>query len=113
MKDKYDEAVEYLTARPEEILETWTYPSSKQAGCLFGFATPDPFVRAFNKEQAGRLCGCLTEIKGRGQDAWTDELTAAIRGDERIPSHGAYITVEHLPIFAEWQRRIDKELNRL
>ena len=45
--------------------------------------------------------------------AETEDLAAAIRADDRIPSQvrigGEFaITVEHLPIFAEWRRRIDR-----
>jgi hypothetical protein len=50
--------------------------------------------------------------------AWTDELTEEILEDFRIPeifaSHDykPRITIELLPLFAEWQRKIDKVLNR-
>jgi hypothetical protein len=39
-------------------------------------------------------------------------LTKAIRADARIPEGPQWITVNDLPVFAEWQRRLDKELKR-
>jgi len=44
--------------------------------------------------------------------AYTDDLTERIRADERIPDDPDRITVAHLPVFAEWQRILDKELKR-
>lgn len=101
MADKYDEAVAYLTARPDEIYDSWLCAES-----LFQFVEPIDG----NDE---KVCGCLTEIRGSYDIcAWTDELTAAIRADERLPRNAEDITPAHLPVFAEWQRRIDKELGR-
>jgi len=53
-------------------------------------------------------------IRGGEYCAWTAELTALIRADNRLPGCGDFseITVDHLPIFAGWQRRIDLALNR-
>lgn len=100
MKDKYDEAVEYLTQNPTKILDAWHHPHSQTGGCLF--------------VHAGRrfICGCLTQIRKGIYDAETPALTAAIRADGRIPVDVAEITVASLPVFTEWQRRLDKELNR-
>ena len=119
MKDKYDVAVEYLTANPDNIYAAWKdysgaeyKPSEEvlQAHCLFQFVTP---TGKCGVEYMG--CGCLTEIRHsmRRKDACTETLTDEIRADERIPQSGYAIKVQHLPIFAEWQRRIDKELNRI
>jgi len=100
MKDKYDEAVEYLTAHPGEIRDTWRYPFDSRAGCLFNYAAPG--------------CGCLTQIARMSSDGvpHRDDLTEAIRADSRIPRRSIDITVESLPVFAEWQRRLDVELGR-
>lgn len=38
------------------------------------------------------------------------ELTHAIRSDDRIPENAREITLEHLPVFKEWQERLDKEI---
>lgn len=107
MKDKYDEAVEYLTENPKAIWHSWGTPTSHPSGCLFQYVTP-------TGDDGETYCGCLTLIRGSSNfKACTPELTEAIRADKRIPEKGDEITVEHLPIFAEWQRRIDKELNRV
>jgi len=98
MTDKYDEAIAYLTARPDRIYYAWDHPYEPM-GALFRYA--------------GEGCGCLTQIRSDPEmRAATPELTAAIRADKRIPLSPKDITVELLPIFAEWQRRIDKELGR-
>lgn len=111
-KDKYDEAVEYLTEHPEEILQAWYLPSGAPepdhiGHCLFGIVA--------THESIGSHCGCLTQIAACGHypEAETPELTKAIRADMRIPKKGSLVTVEDLPVFAEWQRRIDKELGRV
>lgn len=107
-KDKYDLAVEYLTEHPEEIYDVWVNPWKHPYGCLFLGVTPSGHLDV-NPE--GDFCGCLLMVKS-GDPAWTRELTEAIRADESIPKTGNNITVSHLPIFAQWQRRIDKELGR-
>lgn len=106
MSDKYQKAVRYLTERPKEILFSWLEPTQHPAGCLFQFATTDGMSRMDGENQ----CGCLTEIRCGLRPAATTKLTMAIRRDKRIPHSGEDITVEHLPIFAEWQARLDREL---
>lgn len=104
--DKYDEAIEYLTTNPEEIENKWHNPSTMH-GCLFQFATPTGHAKGAS--------GCLTLIR-RDHDLRVlgrPDLTEAIRNDTRIPILSGDIRVEHLPVFAEWQRRLDKELNRV
>lgn len=107
MPDKYDNAVEYLTKNPSEIERAWYDPFSHvSSGCLFKFVTPNGCCY-FNRIAHG----CLTSVRD-GSIAYTPELTEAIRADERIPMRGDNIEVKHLPVFAEWQRRLDKEFNR-
>lgn len=106
-KDKYDLAIDYLTEHPDEIYDSWndgivTYNNPHPvSSCLFG--------------STGALyaCGCLTQVKSGRFPANNDELTRAIRADERIPEDAHYITINNLPVFAEWQRRLDKELGRI
>ncbi len=65
-----------------------------------------------NAELLFSFCGtgCLTIIKGnKDYEAYTHELTKAIHADDRIPKNFADIMVEDLPVFAEWQRKIDAE----
>ncbi len=113
-EDRYDRAVDYLTEHPSLIEVAWDHghvqdveklclsedakEAHRQAGCLFGLCCSR--FRA----------GCLTQVCHNGLDAGTPELTAEIRADERIPFNGKDIEVDDLPMFAEWQRRIDKEL---
>jgi hypothetical protein len=115
--DKYDEAIAYLTEHPEEIHDVWNnanFPCGRPGECLF--------VPVTNTDDGLFTCGCLTQVKQGIKEAETPALTAAIRVDKRIPTvivddvkqtiTRFDITVESLPIFAEWQRRIDKELGR-
>ena len=103
--ESYDDALAYLTAHPEKIRKAWDLPAG-QGGCLFAYATKDGGFPC-------GLVGCLTMIRlyRNTQDpnvsAFGPEITQAIRDDERLPDRPADITVEHLPVFAEWQRRLD------
>lgn len=122
MKDKYDEAIEYLTANPHDIFTAWLHPIDsdrdeiKQAHCLFAY------VAATRSDKSYESCGCLTQIRGAGYVAVSHgeevtSLTEEIRRDERIPASAPdgscpAIAVADLPVFAEWQRRLDKELGR-
>jgi len=40
MRDKYDDAIEYLTTNPDKIFETWAEPQRRKGGCLFSAVTP-------------------------------------------------------------------------
>jgi len=100
--DKYDEAIKYLTEHPDEIYEAWVNNRLHRAGCLFQFCG--------DGLQPG--VGCPTMVRGGRYHAATPELTAAIRADDRLPDFSDVITPATLPVFAEWQRRLDKELQR-
>lgn len=107
MADKYDQAIEYLTLCPDKIDEAWWEPNDyddsevAQAHCLFQYTG--------ERRQDGQYCGCLTQIRLSPSvyPAPTDELTNAIASDDRIPKCPTDITVADLPVFAEWQRRLD------
>lgn len=107
--DKYDEAIAYLTEHPSKIQTAWNWPDDDlygdgeiNGGCLF------QIVGDYEE------CGCLTQIRlNPYRIAPTAALTDAIRADERIPKSPEQITIADLPVFAEWQRRLDKELNRV
>lgn len=112
MKDKYDRAIEYLTENPHMIGHAWQRPRfNAEAGCLFQFATPTGTSAEYETENTG----CLTmirqysyEMSALGKDGKPDPvLTGMIRSDHRIPRHMEEIKVEDLPVFAEWQRRLD------
>lgn len=113
MSDKYQKAVEYLTKHPGEIFDAWLDVNEHPAGCLFQFANQFGFQR-YGYDRASwtttTICGCITEIRGCGYLAETPELTAAIRADKRIPERPDDIKPHHLPVFAEWQARLDREL---
>lgn len=100
-RDRYDDEVNRLTNNPRLIRESWDY-----AEPLF------QHVQHVARPRANFVCGCLTQVASKIFEAATPELTEAIQKDERIPKSVEFITVEHLPLFAEWQRRIDKELKR-
>lgn len=91
--DKYDQQIEILTSKPFLIPMEW----AKAEGIF---------------KRVGPLA-CLTFIRKESEysvyiNGEPDmELTKEIRDDERIPKQGVDIKVEHLPVFAEWQRRID------
>jgi len=108
--DKYDKAIAYLEgcngSFESEVDRAWSTPFDHPAGCLFSIVAKDYYGK--------HDTGCLTMIR-RTEDfrAETDELTEAIRTDERIPTSAMDITHESLPVFAEWQRRLDRELNRV
>lgn len=121
MSDKYDEAIKYLTKaikrNPNAFNSAWNNPLDYRArgGVLFQFVQED----GFNFHGS---CGCLTQIKGELEDAQTKSLTRRIREDVRIPTkiptENSSVAereefLSRLPVFAEWQRIIDKELNRV
>ncbi len=97
--DKYDEQIAELTENPRRIPAAW----SRGEG-LFQFAT-------CGGKAEGETYGCLTMIRNNVRyTAATPELTEEIRADKRIPINFTEIKPEHLPIFAEWQRRLDREI---
>ena len=112
IKDKYDKAIEFLTECPDQILNAWDYPEIHEAGSLFQYVAMSS--SDYISESGGNI-GCLTMIK---KDpgffvAKTKILTEEIIKDERMPDDANKITVDSLSVFAEWQRRIDKELGRV
>jgi hypothetical protein len=113
--DVYDKAMKYLKDNPSKISEIWDDPKSHFSGVLFQAVTPDGTAQ---ENEYGELCGDICEIQSLEASAWTRKLEQEILGDFRIPklfaSHGwkPKITVDMLPIFAEWQRKIDVALSR-
>jgi len=101
----YDEQIAYLNEHPNQILYHWERPS------LWG-----PLFKKISIEPIGyteQNCGCLTQIRNESdrlayiQGIADLELTNEIRNDKRIPLEVKDITVDDLPIFKEWQERID------
>jgi len=112
--DKYDHAIMYLTRNPMEIVPAWQSWNSHPAGCLFAPVIPilenAEGYPGSQRRPDGKMCGCLTEIRRGSALAWTDELTEAIQADNRIPALPYSVRVENLQAFAEFQRRLDREL---
>ncbi len=121
-RDKYDDAIDYLMDNAEQIREAWLVPSYNLGGCLFQFAKRDDRSQ---HPLCNNKIGCLTTIRktatrsdvNERHVAITDELTAAIRNDDRIPDSINIIMfmlseerLKTLKVFAEWQRRLDREL---
>lgn len=130
MRDKYDDAIDYLVSYPENTYEVWKDVSQEatpdvwaRAHCLFQHATPSGRFE-FHGPSA---CGCLTQIRSGGGNftgpfvAWTPKLTQEIRADEAI--FGSIDDLQKamtaatrderrklLEPFAEWQRRLDLEI---
>jgi len=103
----YDDAVEYLTAHPEEISSAWKNPLNRRGGSLFAFASKN------GMSQSNQKVGCLTAIRTPDSSFFvsecSSEITEAIRADSRIPLWCDDTIVDSLPVFAEWQERLDRE----
>ncbi len=94
--DKYSEAITYLRKHPCKIDDAWQHPWSANGGCLFVYCGG----------------GCLTQIKCGDDESYSSVLTKRIRADKRIPLSKHAITISSLPVFAEWQRKLDKSVHR-
>lgn len=94
MKDQYDEQIERLTAQPRKISDEWIAGRG-----LFKMIRSNCLNMCPSMVRNVAL-HCTQEFKG---------VAAEIAKDERIPAFDGDITSAHLPIFAEWQRRIDRE----
>lgn len=104
----YDEQIAYLTANPSKIMVQWA-----GAEGIFKFAG-SPMAEDGSGDSEGIEHGCLTMIRNNplrnkvfinGQI--NEELSQLVAADERLPKRVEEIEVRHLPIFKEWQERID------
>lgn len=114
MSDKYDKAIAWLNAQPSfsfAAQHSWNTgtclpPDQTPASCLF--------APVRKRGSSRHSCGCLTQL--RSCEFLTSDLSAAtykeLMTDERIPKSAKDITPDNLEAFAEWQRRVDKELGR-
>lgn len=96
--DKYDRQIQDLLTGKRNISLDW------QNGRGL-------FQMAWRGDRSNPRQGCLTMIKHRSSikyQAITPELTDRICQDERIPCRPQDIRPEHFPIFAEYQRELDK-----
>lgn len=126
--DKYDLAIDYLTQNPEQIRDAWGNPEDYEGrgGELFGFVGPD-WKSNDNKVRYDGVhgtCGCLQQIRAAKVNGKHENMAEALDGDQmtgsywprlwdkiandrNLPHDEDDITVEDLPVFAEWQREID------
>lgn len=94
----YDSQIKRLTEKPWLIENDWSLGEG-----------------LFKHVGNGLLRGCLTMIRGGGSQnkayikgEYNEELAIAIAKDERLPNSSYHITPAHLPVFKEWQMKIDK-----
>lgn len=122
-KDKYDFAIEYLHENPDLIGDAWGSPEEYKGrgGELFGFVGPDwtsNDQKVRYEGSVGGTCGCLQQIrkaKEDGKDGSHGEMCMShwprlwdqIASDRRLPFDSSDIGLEELPVFAEWQRKVD------
>lgn len=128
MPDKYDDAMEYLFRHPEKIIDAWGDPEGYRGrgGELFGFVGPVWHSNDNKYDIRGEVkgsCGCLQQIRRAYKSEEVEYMSeledtsmslsfwprqwARIAMDRRIPAEEDDIKAEHLPVFAEWQRKID------
>jgi len=122
--DSYDHAIQKLLDKHRETghiaLEmAWNFPLTAPGGCLFGFCSKNRGTESESASNSILECGCLTQVRHGEYSAETQKLTDAIRGDKRIPHNPVACEEDYqgdlkpiLEVFAEWQRRLDKELDR-
>lgn len=124
--DKYDDAIEWLVEHADEISKygeqmvevAWGNNRTHQAGCLFAFCYRDD---SYPQLEDWQSCGCLTMIRSNPKRyvAATPALTLEISLDSRLPREieelrdlrGDNLRAALQP-FAEWQRRLDKEIRQ-
>jgi len=110
--DKYDRAIELLQQSEnflEDVVRAWiNADAGDTTGCLFQYAGEINSYYGYN----GTSTGCLTMIRKHPatRSAATKDLTEGIINDARIPKEYTDITPECLPVFADWQRRLDREI---
>ena len=118
-RDVYTKAIGYFSRIYREkgedsfkdaVFSAWIKPRDIRGGSLFGYASPSR--NYFNYDNTV-TCGCLTQIKILQEPGPTPELTQAILDDPNIPEKvGDIHHPSQLRVFAQWQRRLDRELNR-
>lgn len=107
--DIYDQEIATLTKYPERIYDHWngTSPLFSKAG------RPGVY-----QDKNNLSIGCLTQIKITKDSSYiyvseVPSFTEEIYADDRIPGDAKKISLEMLPVFADYQRRLDAELNRV
>ena len=115
-RDRYDDAIDACVCRAGDFIgdlqyieATWGNLADKHNG----------YELFQNCGEESNGCGCLTMIREWGYTAATPELTRLIKEDDRIAKIEKIITMRGnelrnaLQPFAEWQRRLDKEIRNI
>lgn len=95
--DKYDKAIAYYTKHPDLIHEDWADPNPGRPSELF------KMLRCVNDS---RRCPVMLREDTTFYTPPT-KLAQRIANDERLPAKVDDLTLEHLPILAEYQRLDD------
>lgn len=105
----YDKQIEYLINNPGKIFDQWV-----DALGLFKYAGYESGQKpAFKHGIDSTYPGCLTQIRGNFRAKVSikgiidEDITMAIKKDTRLPSCGSKIEIKHLPVFKEWQEKVD------
>jgi hypothetical protein len=124
LTDRYDRAIANLTQYMEIVSDqnpnasswavlnlwragvkrAWACPHIWVGGPLFAYVSYDPSDPG---APDGSVCGCLTQVRTGDVGTPFNDLTEDIRLDERLPHVPEDITLESLPVFADWQRVVD------
>lgn len=105
----YDAQIEYLTQNPGAIITHWA-----RAIGLFKFLGLPVDNGRTDRTSIPVDAGCVTivhncpkmfpYVKGKPDE----ELASQIKADERLKDiTGSNIEIKHLPIFKEWQEKVD------
>lgn len=92
--DKYDRAIEYLTANPHLIKEAWSTPSITLGGSLFAFK---------GIAIGNRYCPSTMVVYANVVQISEAEKRLLVG----IPETSSRVEVKHLPLFAAVQRHWD------
>lgn len=103
----YNDQLKELTENfpADNIVNIWS--RTKGLFKIVGFPDHVPHISDYPND-----AGCLTMIAKGNHYAYINgeknfEVTEAIRSDNRIPSDPRDIKPENLPVFKEWQEKVD------
>lgn len=115
MPDIYDEAIAHLTAHPELIYDAWDNPRRYWYGCLFR-TLPDPDSPLGSYLVPYKTPGCPVQIYNTNNKRcpWSytsgnEDLDLYIQTlTDDFPKTPSNIRSDHLPMFADIQRKADR-----
>jgi hypothetical protein len=115
MQDIYDEAIKHLTDHPELIDDAWESPRRYWYGCLFRvLADPDSDLGMYMVK--GKTPGCPMQINNMNSKLSPRNYTSGIEDldlyiqtlTDDFPVITSDIRSDHLPMFADLQRKADR-----